>query len=451
MLYLLVETWSERRNKQGSEQNLDTKTPLQTGGETALVIFVLFFCGTSAFAQAPQQSSSPQNSSAQAISLEQAIETALKRNPTLQTGRTEIELQRALKRTATDIGKTNVSLQLGQYNSFAQDNNLTISQTIPFPTVFTSQAAYGEAQVRGAELKFATTRNELLFAVKSTFYQLAVLSERERLLREQDSILAAFAKAAAKRYTTGETTQLEASTAALQASEITATLAQTRADMLTAQTQLQTVLAAEVPVQILPPASLKRSLQMPSDTATFTRNPLYAFVKQHIAIAQAAQSVEAARVLPDLSVGYFSQTLIGTQEGSRVFGSSDRFSGVQLGIALPLWFVPQLAKVEATELAANIARTNAEAYRVQLSGDYAKAVQQFTKYKTSVDYYEQNALPQAAQVQKTAQQFYERGEIGYLEYSQSLARVLAVKTNYVESLAAYNHAVLTLELLAGIE
>jgi heavy metal efflux system protein len=113
--------------------------------------------------------------------------------------------------------------------------------------------------------------------------------------------------------------------------------------------------------------------------------------------------------------------------------------------------VPQLAKAEAASLTAEIARTNAEAYRLRLSGEYAKAVQQFLNYTTSVEYYEQNALPQAAQVQKTAQQLYERGEIGYLEYSQSLARALAVKTNYVESLALYNQAVLTLEFLAGNE
>ena len=100
-------------------------------------------------------------------------------------------------------------------------------------------------------------------------------------------------------------------------------------------------------------------------------------------------------------------------------------------------------------LAAEIARTNAEAYRIQLSGEYRKAVQQFLKYKTSVEFYEQSALPQAAQVQRTAQKSYERGDIGYVEYSQSLIRTLAVKTNYVESLAAYNHTVLTLELLAG--
>ncbi|TAE30500.1 MAG: hypothetical protein EAZ92_04460 [Candidatus Kapaibacterium sp.] len=443
VLYLLVESWSQKRSSKAP--------PLQASSGAALLMFTILFFGANS--RLPAQQIIPQTP--QGISLAQAIDIALKRNPTLQSASTEIELQRALQRTATDIGKTTVSLQLGQYNSFMQDNNLSIAQTIPFPTVFTSQVAFGDAQVRGAELKLATTRNELVFAVKSAFYGCAVLLERERLLQEQDSILVAFAKAAAKRTTTGETTQLEAATAALQASETSLALAQTRANLQTAYIQLQTLLAADSPVRISAPESLKRALKMPSDTTkagtAFTRNPLYAFVQQQIAIAQSAQSVEAARVLPDLSVGYFSQTLIGAQDGSRIAGANDRFSGVQLGVALPLWVVPQLAKVEAASLAADIARTNAEAFRVQLSGEYAKAVQQFLKFKTSVDYYEQNALPQAAQVQKTARQLYERGAIGYLEYSQSLARALVVKTNYVESLAAYNNAVLTLELLAGIE
>ena len=122
---------------------------------------------------------------------------------------------------------------------------------------------------------------------------------------------------------------------------------------------------------------------------------------------------------------------------------------MQIGIALPLWIVPQLAKVEAASLTADIARTNAEVYRLQLSGIFAKAVQQFLKFQSSVAYYEQSALPQAALVQATAQKSYERGEVGYMEYSQSLTRVITVKTNYIEALAQYNQAVLTLEFLAG--
>lgn len=446
VLYILVETWAAKPTS--------ASTGTSSNAQAASMLVVLL-CGVSAVvAQVPSDSSRRAASSPPtvALTLEQAIASALKHNPVLQSATMEIDMQRALKRTASDIGKTNVSLMLGQYNSFAQDNNVTISQTIPFPTVLASQAALGDELVRGAELKRAATQNELIFAVKSAFYHLAVLQERERLLREQDSILASFAKSARLRYTTGETTLLEASTAALQAAEMGVTLVQIRADILTAQHQFHTLLASAVPVGIVPPTSLKRSLQIPTDdndTIAFARNPLYAFMQQQIAVASATQSVESARTLPDLSVGYFSQTLIGTQEGGRTFGANDRFAGIQVGLSVPLWVLPQLAKVEAASLATTIARTNAEAQRLTLSGEYAKAVQQFLKFKTSVDFYEQDALPQAALVLASAQTSYKRGNIGYMEYSQSLARVLAVKTSYVEALAAYNHAVLTLELLAG--
>lgn len=454
VLYILIETWSERRIiRKAYRQASKGKSGEAGSNVTMTIIFILLLSGAAAsqplFAQSQINPTSPLSPTSQVFTLEQAIASALKHNPTLQSASTEIDLQRALRRTATDIGKTNVSLMLGQYNSFEQDNNLTISQTIPFPTVFTSQDALGDAQTRSAELKRSVTQNDLVYAVKLAFYQIAVLTERERLLHEQDSLITAFAKAADMRYTTGETTQLEASTAALQASEIAVALSQTRADVHTTERQLQTLLASEAPVGIIPPSSLKRTLQLPTDTATFARNPLYAFIKQHTDVAAAAKALEVARLLPDLSIGYFSQTLVGAQEGGRVYGTNDRFSGVQIGVAVPIWILPQLAKVEAAGLAADIARTNAEAYRLQLSGVYAKAVQQFLKFKTSIEYYEQHALPQAALIQTTAQKSYQRGDVGYLEYSQSLARVISVKTNYVEALSQYNQAVLTLEFLAG--
>jgi cobalt-zinc-cadmium resistance protein CzcA len=452
ILYFLVETWSERRLERRLQPHSPNTSISTMDGTTTLLVALLLLGGTSVFAQTLDSTrlaarSSP--SGGVSLTLEQALESALNRNPALEAKRTEIALQRAVKRTASDIGKTNVSLTLGQINSFVQDNNLSISQTIPFPTVLTSQSALGDEQIRGAELLAAATRNDLIFAVKSAFYQIAVLQERERLLREQDSIVSAFAKAAQNRYTAGETTQLEASIAALQSSEIAASLAQTRADIRIAREQLQTLTASPVPVNIVPPVALKRIFQMPTDTATFARNPLYAFARQHIAIATATQSVEASRVLPDVSVGYFSQTLVGVQEGSRVAGANDRFSGVQVGVAIPLWILPQLAKVESAQIAGDIARLNAEASRLQLSGEYAKAVQQLLKFTTSVEFYERNALPQAALVVVSAEASYKRGNIGSLEYSQSLARVLSVKTNYVDALAAYNQAVLTLEFLAG--
>ena len=64
------------------------------------------------------------------ITVQQAIAQALKNNATIKAGNYEIDYSKALKRTATDIGKTNVSLTLGQFNSINTDNNISINQSI---------------------------------------------------------------------------------------------------------------------------------------------------------------------------------------------------------------------------------------------------------------------------------------------------------------------------------
>ena len=70
-------------------------------------------------------------------------------------------------------------------------------------------------------------------------------------------------------------------------------------------------------------------------------------------------------MLPDFSIGYFSQTMQGIQEVNgmpRTFGAGDRFTGIQAGIAIPLWFGPYTSKTKAAGLNEQIAQTNADYY-----------------------------------------------------------------------------------------
>ena len=74
------------------------------------------------------------------VTLEQAIQQARTNNKSIQASALDIEYQKQIRRTSTDIGKTNVLYMQGQYNSYAKnDNNITITQSIPFPTVFSAQ------------------------------------------------------------------------------------------------------------------------------------------------------------------------------------------------------------------------------------------------------------------------------------------------------------------------
>ena len=70
--------------------------------------------------------------------------------------------------------------------------------------------------------------------------------------------------------------------------------------------------------------------------------------------------------MPDINVGYFSQTIIGTQDVNgcqQTFGKDYRFNGIQAGITVPLWFPSYTSRTKAAKINESIARTDAEYYQ----------------------------------------------------------------------------------------
>src|SRR5687768_4058770 len=71
-----------------------------------------------------------------AVTVEEAIAIGLRDNQSVQAARYTVDASRSMKRTSSDIGKLSVQGLFGQYNSYAkEDNNFTVTQTIPFPTL----------------------------------------------------------------------------------------------------------------------------------------------------------------------------------------------------------------------------------------------------------------------------------------------------------------------------
>src|SRR5690242_9192847 len=76
---------------------------------------------------------------------EQAVAFALKNSAVVHAAQYEVEAARQLRKTSVDLPKTEVAAMFGQYNSYSKDdNNITISQTIPF-TAFGSQASLNKS------------------------------------------------------------------------------------------------------------------------------------------------------------------------------------------------------------------------------------------------------------------------------------------------------------------
>ena len=386
------------------------------------------------------------------LSIEQATEIALKNNESVKAASWEVEKQKQLKKTAFDLPKTDVSLLYGQYNSYAKkDNNITISQTIPF-TALGSQGSLNRSLVTSVELRKAVTENELVYQVKQVYYQLTFVQARHQLLLQQDSIYEGFLKSASLRFSTGETNLLEKATAETQRNETKNQLNQINADILVLRMQLKTLLNSDTLPEISDENLSEIISKEVSDSSSALANPGLAYLRQQVDVAQNQKKVETARFAPDLKVGFFTQTLIDVpnlENNGRLATINDRFNGFHVGLALPLWFMSHQGRVKAAEFGKQAAQSNYQYQQVLVQGQLQQAIQQFTKSKNSLIYYTTSALPNAALILKQSQTAFKGGEISYAEYLLGVRSAISIKEGYLQTLNEYNQNSIHIEFLSG--
>ena len=227
--------------------------------------------------------------------------------------KTNIELQEQGKKSAYNLGKTDFGIQYGQYNSFENDFAFNLNQRIEFPTVYSSQRTLAKEKIEGSQMQLSITENDLKRNIRISWYQLAYLKERERLLLYQDTIYGRFLHAATIRYETEATSYLEKAAAETRVMEIQNTLKIIESDIAIQENQLRILLNDTTDLSFLPATLDERRFANKQDSTQLSGNPLLAYAKQQIDIASAEKAVQSAKMLPDISVGYFNQSLIGSQ------------------------------------------------------------------------------------------------------------------------------------------
>lgn len=402
------------------------------------------------------------------LTLSDLITLALQNNGSIKLANSQVALQQNIRKTTTEIGKTNINFQYGQYNSSMNDNNFMISQSLPFPTVLVRQNNLAKSQLKSAELQKNATQNELIRNIKSNYYQFLFAHAKQKLWNYQDSIFSNFLHAAELRFKTGETNQLEQAVAQLQLAEIRNQKAQNQADIRITETQLQTLLNTKEVLNIaqkgnvenlekLQITALSQNTKLDSslDSSLLAKNPFLVLLKQQIEVSEKVKSLEKAKLLPDINLGVFSQTLVGYQTSfdkkEVYYDLGSRFNGFTVGVAFPLWAKPQIARIKVAEIQQQIAQTNYDYASRNLEGQYATLIQEYLKFKTTLEYYENSALPTANLILTNAQKSFVNGEIGYVEYFQALKSGVAVKTAYLDALNQYNQAVVLVEFVLGNE
>jgi cobalt-zinc-cadmium resistance protein CzcA len=191
----------------------------------------------------------------------------------------------------------------------------------------------------------------------------------------------------------------------------------------------------------------KITLAAALDSSEVRRHPSLLVLQQQKNSSVLNTQLEKSRLLPNLSLGYSNMSIQGMGSDNVLYPKSSRFSSVQFGVGVPLFFGSQKALINSSKTLELIADNNYK-YGLQTIGtDYQKALKNFKAQTQTVDYFETVALKNAETIIKTANQQFANGDINYLEWTMLVNNATTIKSEYCDALKQLNYSVIELHYL----
>ena len=382
------------------------------------------------------------------ITLQSAIDRALKNNLTVKNEKLNAEYQKKLKAAAVDIPHTNFTGEYGQINSFYKDTKFGIGQSISFPTVYAKQKSLQNENYKASVLNIALKEAELKKQVSEVFYQLIFLQQKKIILLKNDSVYAAFLEKANLRFTKGESNILEKATAETQRGQISIQLKQVQQDIEILQLQLQLLLNTET-VYMPSAENPKMIFTATLDTSFVSKHPTMLILQQEKNVSLANIQLQKSKLLPDLHFGYGNMSIQGTGADNVLYPKSTRFSSVQFGVGVPLFFGSQSAKIKSAKLSELISENNFQIGLQSLKTEYQIAFKKYDTQLATVNYFEDTALQNANTITKTANQQFTNGDINYLEWTMLINNATTIQSNYTDAVNDLNQTIIQLNFLTS--
>ncbi len=386
----------------------------------------------------------------QMLSPDSMVKVALENNLNLRADRYRADAAFAREGEAYSIGKTNISLMLGQYNSYEKsDNNLTLTQNLPFPLTMVREAQWLDSRTGWEESRFQNGRTSLALRVKQACIELYYLQRKEGLYVRQDSLYQRLEAAAQARYTSGEGSWLELQQARVRRTDFQFRHDQLRQMLWVNYQQVKSLSGITDSFFITAPAEVPPV----TDEFRLKANPDWQLQDAQVESASRELQLEKSRLWPDLQFGYFNQTLMGTpvgpEPGAPLAVAGDRFQGFSVGVAIPLWVGPRLARIKSTRLLSESEYYRREQLSRELQAEWNGVYAQLERLRSNLVRFEQESLPVMQRLPELAEIARNKGEISFTEYLFHLQDNLQLSERYLEYQCGFQLTYIRLQYLNG--
>lgn len=395
---------------------------------TAVLLLTMFGCLYEGNTQVP-------------ITLQAAIDTALKNNLSVKNERLRSEYNEKLIQSGKTIPPTNLGADYGQINSHYSDMKFGIAQPISFPKVYSSQKRLLKEEWKSSVLNTGVKEAILKKQVSHAFAEIVYLQQKRRLLQRNDSLFSEFLAKATLRFDKGESNILEKTTAENQRGQIALQLTELQQDMELLQLQFQLLLNSTTTF-VAQEEGLKLESTTAIDTSQLLSYPALLFLKQQQQVAAAATQAEKAKLSPGLSVGYNIMSMKGTGADNKEYDGVPRFQSVQATLGIPIFNRGQKSRINAAKINETIAANEYELNVQALINAYRASLADYQKYNTAVQYFETTGLRNAETITSTANTQFINGQIDYLEYVLLTNQAIRIQSDYIEAVKNKHNSII---------
>jgi cobalt-zinc-cadmium resistance protein CzcA len=401
--------------------------PLQIFSKKSILLLLLLTFSSGVFAQQQQQQ--------QQFTDDQLYALLLDQNGQIKAAVIEAQRQQQLAQGAAGWEPLSASFMFGQFNSiYNKDNNLTVGLTIPYTGALRLQKALGSMSVNVSEQDLLLLKKDFKRALAEQLEQIRYESALLYLAKRQDSLYRLLESKTALRVQLGELPKMEQVLLHTKAIRAHAALAQKEQVLQTAWMELRSFLAYNGPDFVLAqPESIKFD-ELPTPQPLLDHPSLLRFEIEAKNL-QLQNKLNRAQQLPAISLGYFNQSLVGTQNvngNDQFFGPSNRFQGAQIQTQIPIDFHAYQARSAALELALkqNDLLKQQKAYELRSTQS-----QLFEALVNQIESYKQIAEPIEIELQElgeNAQLQLNSGQISMLDFIQLQDYQLALQNELLQ-------------------
>lgn len=366
------------------------------------------------------------------LTLQQAIDSVLKRDPSVQAASLQMVQSQQLQKSSVNLANPEVLAE----SPTGEFYTIGINQSFDFPGTYVRQSQYQREQTKLAGFAKTISSLEVKFQVARIYlnaqYQFALV----QLLTKQDSLYKEISDAADRQYTSGKLDLVQKTFANVQYGELHLKIHSAQSDYDASLQQLAMLTGITIAFQV---ETLAPNLKKEKQNFSLAANPYSSYSLQQEIVSKRLWQVERNKALPGFTIGYLNQGPMTTPVGFRF----------RAGITVPIWFWQYSGRMNAAKTGIKVAQFQSQAQQQQLSLQLISAQSAMSKATSALLFYEGTALTQAETIESAAQKLFSVGESDYTTYLRTLNDSYSIRFNHLEAVRAYNEASLELNYLSG--